>query len=650
MTGAVEKFHEFTEAEFVDPNRKINENLDTLIEALRGNELWHARSLVIKQAISGNCSAETKSAALQFYEKLVQEEKDAQVFVEAARAAAVFEEPGLLLSFLESAQSAIGFNPKVTGLEVKLGPHQTRPSLQLVCVVESSNEEEKESSESIQCFEEVPLQSTDGRFSTPEFLTENDKRMATSGLSNLEASILLLLCEHIRQQDGSVTSISAEQALPYVRRVIQSSNFSQLDLGIQMNALFYRSILEVKDINELERGTVQLMKIGIALESTAYKLSNYFYQLIPVSWKMIDENAARRLVAMSDFGNAIPIYRRLNKQFDLAICLASSDNTNEAIKVLKDIQPQDNRVLMLMGDLTSNSDFWLEAWQKFKDPKAKLRLSRVALSQKNPEGALDDIKDLLSVSSNDHEALLLGGHIALSLEKWDIAASYLRRALAINEDDTANWSNLATALIQSGKPELALHALKQAIRVNQNADPNFATYTNYISLSAQLKQWDESVVGLLKLVGAVDKGASPFIGKVSAIFPRLVHHYTTQTYTNDGMHKFVLDLFTQKLVSVIPSDDPILQRLNAKLYLWSGNFQAGLKCSVIAFDAILQSGVDFSTDIRARTRLELYATEAIDALAKYGDKPGRIEGSQAFPGWKTKVYSIEQAVKKVLGQ
>ena len=152
MTGAVEKFHEFNGAEFVDPNRKINENLDTLIEALRGNELWHARSLVIKQAISGNCSAETKSAALQFYEKLVQEEKDAAVFVEAARAAAVFEEPGLLLSFLESAQSAIGFNPKVTGLEVKLGPHQTRPSLQLVCVVESSNEEEKESSESIQCF------------------------------------------------------------------------------------------------------------------------------------------------------------------------------------------------------------------------------------------------------------------------------------------------------------------------------------------------------------------------------------------------------------------------------------------------------------------------------------------------------------------
>lgn len=648
MDSDIANFNSFITRKFVDANHECTETSVTeFVERFAADPLMLARASVLQNVLEPSRSTpDCRSATLKFYSSNINGVESA---IEAARAAAVFEDLDLLACHLKTAQKMLDFEPLVEGVSVKFTPHQAtaKTRVSALCICSSVADPSLEDVPCTNPIETVRLNTHNEIFESPQFVDEEQKFRSTGRLSNLQHLILLLHAAHTcLSNPSSTTTVVNEQALPFIRRITESSNFSDLNFLIQVSALSERSVLELKDITELERGTVQLMKISKALhaQKSIEDPLKYFHQLIPLPISAVDELAARRLVAMSDFANAIPFYRFLNKPLDVAICLTATGANAEALEVLKCLELVGNtKAMLLRADLSSDVELWQTLWDLHKEPKAKFRLAQAAVSKNDLESALAHLEDHLACQPSNYDALYLAASSAMALKRYEAATTYLRRCLAIKDDDTRGWSNLATALLEQDQPQPAHHSIKQAIRVNQNREPDLPTYSNFVALSAQLGLQEDVLVGLTRLAEAED--SQPHISRVSGVLPRLVSFFVSTEFKNTTSQKQLLKLFTQSLPKVISPDDATLNRLTSQVQLWAQKYQEGLASLNKAFDILVssQSG-ETPLDARSKARLQLYSQDLIQSLEKFGDKQGRIEGSTAFPGWRARKDVVEHKV------
>lgn len=660
MSAAISQFNELIEAKFVNPNKKTDVTIESVISSFENEPLWLARALIVSFALApvGGPKPEVEEKVLNIYRRLTETNaNDHLLLIEAARAAAVFEDTDELLRYIDAAEKLLNFHPNLTGVQVNYSQHQQTPATRMACLIPSSGS--SGSSTISNNWLNVELHVDNDRYIAPKYINSEESVNSTSLLST-ESYLLLLLLGNLTVQynPAATTTVVNEQALPFVRRVTETTDFAKLDYLVSKHALYHRSLLEQKDINELERGTVELLKMSTAMHNnsdphqTSADVLNTFHYLLPISLFDFDSMTARRLVAMSDFANATPIYDYLDQPIDQAICYVAMNQNDKAVSVLTRPSLQnDPKALLLRGDICQDVAALERAWDEFKVPKAKVRLAQRALSQKDYASALEHIETALGVIPNDHDALMLASAASLALENWEKSVVYLRRALAINEDDARSWSDLATALLQNNQPSLAHHALQQSIRVNQNSTPDFPTNTNFVALSAQLNKWDDVMVGLGRLADAANADATgnsatvaaSYIARLSSLLPRLVESQLREEYTGTGPQNQLKKLFGEQLPRAIPADDPMLCRLDARIKLWAKEYQQGLQQLRNAFNGIIELG-DLS-DPRVKQRLLLYGTEYSKALAEYGDKEGRIEGSKAFPGWQAEQQQVQNKMQ-----
>lgn len=654
MESDIAKFNSFIRRKFVDANHNCpGVSVDSFIECFQANPLMLARASIVQFVLEPSKSTpERKLATLEFYNSNIDGVESA---IEAARAAAVFEDLDLLASHLKTARTMLNFEPLIEGVGVKFTPHQSssKTRVSALCQCSSNTDPSFKDPPCSNPIDIVRLNSNNEIFEPPLFIDEEQKSLSTGNLSNLQHAILLLHAAYTSLSNpSSTTSIVNEQALPYIRRITESTNFSDLNILVQANALYERSILELKDIIELERGTVQLMKISKSLHSNAESEDSlkYFHQLIPLPIDTVDELAARRLVAMSDFANAIPFYRSLNKPLDVAVCLTATGASEEALEVLKSPELAGNtKAMLLRADLSSDAELWQKLWDLHKEPRAKFRLAQKAIADNNLELALQHLEDLLSCQPSNYDALNLAASSSMTLKRYEAAATYQRKCLAIKDDDTRSWSNLATALSQLDQPQSAHHAIKQAIRVNQNQGPDLPTYANFVALSAQLGLQEDVLVGLTRLAEAEGQGSQAHIARISGVLPRLVATFVRSEFRNTSPQKELLKLFTQSLPKLISPDDAMLNRLTGQVQIWAHKYQEGLASLDKAVNILVRNHTSGDPlDARSKARLQLYSQDLTHNLEKYGDQQGRIEGRTAYPGWSARKDAIERKVAALI--
>lgn len=659
MSAAITQFNELIEAKFINPNKKTDVTIESVISSFENEPLWLARALIVSFALAPieGPKPEVEQKVLDIYRKLTETNaNDHMLQIEAARAAAVFEDTDELLRYIDAAEKLLNFQPNLTGVQVTYSQHQQSPGTRMACLIPSSASAGTSSGNN---WVDVELHVDNDRYTAPKYANAEESEKST-GLLSTESYLLLILLGNLTVQynPAATTTVVNEQALPFVRRVTETTDFAKIDYLVSKHALYHRSLLEQKDINELERGTVELLKMSTAMHNnsdthqTSDGVLDTFHYLLPISLFDFDSMTARRLVAMSDFANAVPIYDHLNQPIDQAICYVAMNQNDKAIEVLTRPELQnDPKALLLRGDICQDFAALERAWDEFKVPKAKVRLAQRALAEKDYSSALNHIETALSAIPTDHNALLLASAASLALENWEKSIVYLRRALAINDDDARSWSDLATSLLQNNQPALAHHALQQSIRVNQNSTPDFPTNTNFVALSAQLNKWDDVMVGLARLADAANTDstgngaavASSYIARLSSLLPRLVETQLKQEYTGSGSQNQLKKLFGEQLPRAIPADDPMLCRLDGRIKLWAKEYQQGLQQLGNAFNGIIELG-DLS-DPRVKQRLLLYGSEYSKALEEYGDKEGRIEGSKAFPGWQAEQQQVQNKMK-----
>ncbi|KAL9622731.1 MAG: hypothetical protein Q9160_002849 [Pyrenula sp. 1 TL-2023] len=323
-------------------------------------------------------------------------------------------------------------------------------------------------------------------------------------LQPLDAIILLNLASSIsntRPQDG----LTREETLPYATRVLEgrSSNWQ-----IYTQALLIRSRIEGYKSRTAQRGLLQLQAVvdqviaettGVAsaagTESEAATTPDTFLpkpkpgESAPVSerlkyvWQLnramrweLEAELAARWVQMGGLRTALDIYRRLHMKAELALCLAATDQEEEAIRVIRETLfepdatetdkpeaeimfygarkqslPTDApRLLCILGDLEKDPDHYQMAWSvsNRRYARAQRSLGRYYMQEKTYFIASEAYRAALRVSPLDAPTWFALGCIELELQEWFDAVEAFTRAVRIEDQDAEAWSNLAVALLK----------------------------------------------------------------------------------------------------------------------------------------------------------------------------------------------------------
>lgn len=592
-----------------DPRETCVEQLRACAERLRagGHEHELARTLVLLHSVQPEDSDEGKAEAKAFYDKQLGTFNILRL-LEGARACCVYEERDEALKFIKEVQDILDFYPKLQGVRV---PREGGETTRLICAARSDY------STSVPSSGIAPVELPGG----PIKYTEEDDALATSLLSDYEYLVILLLAstEHMSQ------AASRETILAYLYRVTETKEFDKIHWTIQEQALYFRTLLETSSIEALERGALQLAKVSEFLR-TKPSLGSYISCVEVVTWQEVDSSCAQRLVAMRDYANALPYLERLQKPLQTARCLHCLGRSDEAVKLLQSTEfsvHEQPEVSMLEGSISLDPKYWARAWELGRIPEAQFRLYEHCISHSDTEAAAKHLEELLKVYPTNFEALSLLGQLLVRKQAWPEAVSVLQRAVAERDDEYQTWLLLASALVHAEKPEPGLHALQQAVRVNQNAEVEASTWSNYVALSTQLSKWDDVILGFGQLLAQDIDKTHEFLGSLMGCYIRLVEHYLDSVYTGSREQLQFLNLVSE-FRNVSADDDPVIARLTGKALVWSGKRDEGLGALSRAVERVIESAKSDPSG-KARLRVDLYFKEFQEALGEDEDWSPKLQ-------------------------
>lgn len=611
-----------------DPKEDLENDVKNAIESLResGEQGWLIRALVLLCSLQNETEDSIKSEIKNYY-ATKKNSFNILALIEASRACCIIDDTEEALAYLAEVEDILDFKPELIGVNAKFtdnGIEHTR----LVCAVRSDYTTSVPSSG----IERVPLRSDNGESHEIVYTNEEDTKKCTSLLSDFEY-LCLLLRAAIEMAKENVANTN-EIVLSYIHRITETEDFDRIHWSIQEQALYFRTLLEADTIQEIERGTLQLAKISEFLP-TAKSLGNYIPCVEPITWKEIDSCCAQRMVAVSDFSNALPYFKKLGKSLQTAECLSCIGNPKEALEVLDQAleeNPSDEikgQISMLKGDIGLNPQFWEDAWKLGSITNAKLRLYNYAIAHGGSDvPAEQHLKDILKVHPTDTQALIMLGKVCISQQNWHDAVGYLRKAVAETDDDYNTWQLLASALVHDGEPKLALHALKQAIRVNRNEEVDAGTWSNYVALSSQVNDWDDVILGFSRLLESdIDKSA-PFITKLMGCYLNLVTNFLSTPYAGVAIQNQFMKLVNE-FRNIVEADDPMIARLTGKALIWAGSKDEGTTLLYKALEKVIESSDD--SDEKSKMRVQLYLHDLTEAV-----------GSD--PDWQTRLQAIKERI------
>lgn len=640
-----------------------------LVEAIEGFEklpepLWLGRALLIQQSLLEH-PAETlyyKLCGEIYSEANLEKYSSSEFLLEAARTHIYYGEFHTAEKLLKKAEQARGFVWALTGVLGKRTKYQQEDATQLVCLARSSEENEAADNSMPNVLElKSDLFLEQPRFSVKQlenlpFQLQGLDPNEQPALADFDTAILLLWAELKIQSSPLHDDAASEQVHAIVGRVLRSPK-NTVNWSLYGRALWMRSMLEASSPHTMERGTLQMQSIvdeagylrtddSDSDTPTTTERLKYFNELVPMPKWAMDTDLAQRYMALGAVKSAIEIYERLNLYADAAMCYAATGKVSKGLELLDYYlaeNPNDARAWSIKGDITQDPQYWQKAWDVGKYAKAKRTMGKYYYS---PPSGREDTRDLelaaeclnqsVSVNSLNFDSWFLLGCIQLERKQYREAATAFTYCVKLDNEDSKSWSNLAAAQLQLDNPENALNALEQAIRVDRNSDPNWKVWSNYITVAARLQEWHKVVEGLKFLLSAHATKQDRVIHP--GILLDTVAAFTQTEFTDDPDQEAFVELFTKTLPNVI-TNDPSLWKLVAQVDEWRQRPWDALADYERAY-RVAAGAPDLDVNAGAWKSYAGWAEQMAGAYEKYGDQPGRMDGSKVCADWRFKARSV----------
>lgn len=296
-------------------------------------------------------------------------------------------------------------------------------------------------------------------------------------LHPLDQCILLSLCLNIKNTSPA-HGLTAEQMSPYVSRVISHPR----NWSVHTMALLLRSRLESSRTRTVERSTFQLQALIDQMPTADSMLSErliYFYCTpLPSKWEM-ERELAHRLMSLGVIKSALEIFERLEMWEDAVKIYGMLEKKDEGIAIVRDLlegrkedaeavtsrakfagqrrqildSAREAKLWCLLGDLEPESaaEHYSKAWSVSleRSGRAMRSLGGYHFARQNFAEAATYLKRAVAINPLLSRSWFILGCANMRLEDWEGAKNAFSRCIAIDEEDAESWNNLASMYLRS---------------------------------------------------------------------------------------------------------------------------------------------------------------------------------------------------------
>ncbi|KAI9337687.1 hypothetical protein DFJ73DRAFT_798397 [Zopfochytrium polystomum] len=473
-------------------------------DRLPSRDWWKLRVLMLQQRILENPAA-TLSDALMDTCKLIQSSliETAETGLPKELVGRLWQEFGLVHFFygrvkdstacFRLAEGATGLKWELTGALGKRTKFQTFDVAQLVVVAESGSGE----SADVSATPSNLALNDDTLLEKLELTNENEK--TSSKLSTIDQCTLLAFCLNVKNsnpQDG----LTNEEMSPYVARILENPN----NWMVHSMALLLRSRLEANKGRTVERSVLQIQALVDQMESTESTVAerlNFFFSLIfPSKWDM-ERELAERLVSIGVIKSALEIFERLQMWDDVISCYQMLEKPKKAEELIRrelEKNPNSPKFLCLLGDVTKDHTYYLEAWEKSGNSysRAMRSLGSHFFKQGQFSESVSSFKLALAINPLFENSWFIMGCAAIRAEDWENAELAFRRVVQLDAENGEAWTNLASVHISRGKKRDGWRALREALRQHHD---NPRIWDNFLFTSIDVGEYTDAVLAMTRI-------------------------------------------------------------------------------------------------------------------------------------------------------
>lgn len=525
-------------------------------------------------------------------------------------------------------------------------------------------------------------------------------------LDPLDQCILLAMCLNVKNTSPA-HGLTAEQMAPYVNRVISHAQ----NWSVHTMALLLRSRLEAHRTRTVERSTLQLQalvdQMPTADSTVAERLAYIHELLLPSKWALQRE-LAQRYLSLGVTRSALEIFERLEMWEDVARCWQSLERPEKGIAVVKDLlegrkaevdlviargkassdtrkqtldAARQAKLWALLGDLEPEHAFehYTKAWEVSKGTsgRAMRSLGGYYFARGDYPKAIESLRKAVSINPLLTRSWFILGCACVREQQWEGARDAFARCVAIDDEDSESWSNLASVYLRMGEAGqkieadeengdddalktkqssdeepvgripfsnkvLAFRALKQGIKYSYD---NWRMWSNYMIVAMDVGELHEACRALGRVVE--ERYAKDGADSVDEdVLERLVDAATRAEAENTtepgqaetagplraGLLRQVSDLFERVILPRVSSAR--IFRARARLLTSQGRWEEALGAYMNAYRSstagMMEQG---ETDVEKWREAAREVEEMVDVLRNFGP---RAEGYK----WRLQARSI----------
>ena len=502
-------------------------------------------------------------------------------------------------------------------------------------------------------------------------------------LANLDYVQLMLRMQAILNNTPSDNALVNEELIAIIQRILFTTE-NTVNWLVFSRALWYRSLLETARPRTVERGILQLYslveELGVTGDKTArlfpktedeIKFSDEFKNftsiekplinsirlryvyLIPLmpKWSM-DSKLAEKLVELGAFKSALEIYERLEKWTDVALCYASTGDKACSIEYIRkalDDDPNDARSWSVLGDIESNPEYWIKAWEVGRYANSKRSLAKYYYNPPKDSGltkdlqkAIDNMFECLTANPINFDNWFFYGCMGLEIGNYELAAEAFTRCVSLDDTNSYSWSNLASALIQLDKLSEAFTALQKSVNSGDSAKKSWKIWENYMLVAVKLGKWDDVLYSSIILLNRKKELEHDDSSIDLPVLEKLAELLISEPFDSSKRETYYQKTCTQFICEMVPAvvlHDARIWRIVAKVDLWRNKPWLALEDYEKAYRAVTNNP-DLNTDENIWKNATEACTELVSAYENFGELEGRHgAGDVVCKDWKFKAKS-----------
>lgn len=501
-------------------------------------------------------------------------------------------------------------------------------------------------------------------------------------LAGLDYAQLLSRMEAVMQNTPKGSTLVNEELIALVQRIIFSPECS-VNWLLFSRALWYRSLLEASKRATVERGVLQLYSLVEELGITSNKTARLFPQpedeinfpqeflnknidsskvlansvrlryvyiisALP-KWEM-DLQLAHKLGELGLFKSALEIYERLRQWDDAAICYGTTGDKAGAKAAIERALKEDSknaRAWCILGDITSDPQYWEKSWELGHYANAKSSLAKYYYKPPKESGIDRDIKkaidcmyDCLCSNPINFDNWYFYGCMGLETSNYELATEAFHRALNIDDSSSYAWSNLASALIKLEKFPEAFQALSKAINAGDATKKSWKIWENFLTIAMKLGKWSDVLRASIVLLNS-DRTSLGSSKLDIPVMERLIGILTRDPYDSENLtffQKSCIDFVCNKVPSVVNNDIrcwkdiAMVNQWRGKPWLVLDNYEKAYRSAVNSPKLTLEEN-SWNVAIDA-------CADLAKAYEELGELPGRLGADDLVcKNWKFKAKS-----------